>query len=142
VTAPASSFALKVPQAPTLEQVTVHVTVALPSIAPLGNVAAADKVAAAFTASDVGGGDMNTTAVGFGGTGVAGASSPEPPQPAIAAAIRTQTIQCFIRFHPCEIWVLQQDNARIPNSGTDAREKVCHERVRVCREGAFALYAL
>jgi hypothetical protein len=87
---------LNAPHAPALPQVTIHVTAVLPPVTPLGNVAAAVRVAAAFTANDPGGGDIKTTAVGPGGGG-AGALS-EPPQPDTNTAMSKETIRCLICF--------------------------------------------
>jgi hypothetical protein len=98
VTAPASSLAPNDPQAPALSQVTDHVTATLPPTFPLGYVAAAARVAAAFTANDVGGGEMNTTALGLAGGGVGADSLPEPPQPDTRASAKQETIQCRIAF--------------------------------------------
>lgn len=94
--APASSLGPNVPQAPALSQVTDQVTAALPPTAPLGYVAAAIRVAAALTANDAGGGEMNTTALGFAGGVVAADSLPEPPQPDTRASTKQETIQCRI----------------------------------------------
>ncbi len=70
-------------------------------MAPLGNVAAADTVAAALIANEAGGADMNTTAVGWGGPGAGPLSDPPQPearsaQPDARTAMSTQTIRCFI----------------------------------------------
>jgi hypothetical protein len=89
-------LAPNVPQAPALSQVTDQVTAALPPTAPLGYVAAAIRVAAALTANDAGGGEMNTTALGFAGGVVAADSLPEPPQPDTRASTKQETIQCRI----------------------------------------------
>jgi hypothetical protein len=96
----------KAPQAPALPQVTVQVTAALPPVALFGNVAAAAKVAAAFTANEVGGGDMNTTAVGPGGVGDGAVSLPEPPQPDAHTIMKTATIRCLMRISSVRVCVL------------------------------------
>jgi hypothetical protein len=75
--------------------VTVHVTAELPPVTPLGNVAAAVRVAAAFTANDAGGGDIKTTAVGAGG-GVGADALSEPPQPDTNTAMSKETIRCLM----------------------------------------------
>jgi hypothetical protein len=101
LTAPPSSLAPNDPQAFALAQVTVQLTAVLPPTVPAGYVAAAVKVAAAFTANDVGGVEMKTTAVGAGGEGgVDAVSSPEPPQPAISTTIKEDTIRCLMAFTP------------------------------------------
>ena len=91
-------MAPNVPQAPALSQVTDQVTATLPPTVPLGYVAAALKVAAAFTANDVGGAEMNTTALGLAGGDVGADSWPEPPQPDTRASTKQETIQCRIAF--------------------------------------------
>jgi hypothetical protein len=84
VTAPASALVPKAPQAPGLPQVTAHVTAPFPPVVELANVAAAAIATEAFTASDVGGGEIKTTPVGSGGGGEGGDWPPcePPPQPA------------------------------------------------------------
>ena len=124
MTAPASSLGPNVPQAPALSQATDQVTAALPPTVPLGYVAAAVRVAAAFTANDVGGGEMNTTALGFAG-GVVGADGlPDPPQPDTRAITQQTRIQCriaFIRAYVASVrdqCALQQPNATASFPGT------------------------
>lgn len=95
VTAPASSLEPKVPQAAGLPQVTVQVTALLPlALAPY--TAAAESVTRAFTASEVGTGEMNTTLVGNDG-GAAPCSPSEPPQPAnIALNDKSANMRCVM----------------------------------------------
>ncbi len=89
------------PQALAVPQVTVHVTAILPPTVPLGYVAAAAKVDAAFTANDVGGGETNMTERGDGGPGAA--SLPEPPQPDSSTTIREVRKRCLMGFIRAEV---------------------------------------
>ena len=86
MTAPPSALGPKEPQAPALPQLTDHVTAVLPAATGLANTAAADTVAEAFTASDLGGDEINSTPVGPGAGGSTGEGLFEPPpQPASAS---------------------------------------------------------
>lgn len=93
MTAPNSSLGPNVPQAFAAPQVTVHVTAILPPTVPLGYVVAATRVDAAFTASDVGGVETNTTERGDAGPGAA--SLPEPPHPDSSTTINAGTMRCL-----------------------------------------------
>jgi hypothetical protein len=68
-----------------LPQLTDHVTALFPAATELENSAAADSAAEAFTASDVGGGEIKATPVGPGAGGGRGEELLEPPQPASAS---------------------------------------------------------
>lgn len=81
-----------------LPQVTDHVTAVFPAVVELENVAAADRVAEALTASEVGGAEIKTTAVGSGVAGGGGAEGlPDPPQPA------STTSSASVLAHPATL---------------------------------------
>ncbi len=90
----AAAFALgpKAPHAPGLPQVTAHVTALFPPDMGFANVAAAHSVAAAFTASDVGGGETKMTPVGPGGGGSDWLGKPPPPPQPASATIASKPI--------------------------------------------------